>query len=117
MTEDNIWGMKFKEEYPNEVVFKPTKNPEIPKSSRVEAKNKEKGIEVEETKEESKHKGIKINKLNRLTKVIKLQPKKILFSKNKAVIVIPKREIKPILRRSEIFEKEYEREKNILSWK
>ena len=48
--------------------------------------------------------------------IIKIKPKN-LFHRNKATIVLPTKKVKPILRKSEIFENEYEKEKNLLGWK
>ena len=55
-------------------------------------------------------------KTHKLINIIKIKPKN-LFKRNRATIVLPKNKVKPILRKSEIFENEYEKEKNLLGWK
>lgn len=65
-------------------------------------------------KEKKKSKSIRINKL---INVIKTSTKKDLFKRSRATIVLNNKPVKPILRKSEIFEKEYEKEKNLLGWK
>ena len=59
----------------------------------------------------------KMPKLNKLTNIIKTKPKKTLFKRNRATIILPNKKALPVLRRSEIFNKEYEKEKNLLEWK
>jgi hypothetical protein len=56
---------------------------------------------------------------NKNIKIDKLIPKakKFILDRKQAIIVIKQREYKPILRSSEIFNKEYEKEKNLLGWK
>ena len=56
-------------------------------------------------------------KIKKIIDKIKIRPKKMLFNNKKATIVLPTKKVKPLLRRSEIFNKEYEKEKSLLSWK
>ena len=53
--------------------------------------------------------------MKKLINIIKIKPKS-LFKRNRATIVLSKKKVKPILRKSEIFENEYEKEKNLLGW-
>jgi hypothetical protein len=72
----------------------------------------------EEYEEEPKEKKTKKSKIKiNLINILKSKPKKFILNTNKATVIIPKVKPKPILRRSEIFENEYEKEKNILGWK
>lgn len=59
----------------------------------------------------------KTNRITRLINIIKSKPKKTIFKRERATIVLNNKPIKPILRRSEIFDKEYEKEKSLLGWK
>jgi hypothetical protein len=60
---------------------------------------------------------MKKSKENRLVNIIKTKPKKFLLKRDRATIVLPTKKQKPILRRSELFNKEYEKEKSLLGWK
>lgn len=55
-------------------------------------------------------------KIKKLINIIKIKPKEFKEGK-RATIIIKKVKPKPMLRRSEMFENEYEKEKNILGWK
>ena len=58
------------------------------------------------------------NKLDKkLGNIVKIQPKKFILERNQATITLPKIEAKHILGRSELFENEYEKERNLLGWK
>lgn len=106
---------EFLGKYPKELPI--SSKPEIPKNKRVEALNKERGVEFEEEDKEEKKKKNKGIKINKLLNIIKISPKKNLFKRERATIVLPNKPAKPILRRSEIFNNEYEKEKKLLGWK
>lgn len=58
------------------------------------------------------------SRITRIINIIKSKPKKTMFKRERATIIIPKEELKPILkRRSKYFTNEYEKEKNLLGWK
>jgi len=57
------------------------------------------------------------SRITRIINIIKTKPKKDLFKRERATIILNNKPVKPILRRSELFDKEYEKEKNVLSWK
>lgn len=75
---------------------------------------------IDLSKIQNENKRLKDKKSSKFYKKIdKLLGKKITFKKpvqNRVTIVIPKQEVKPILRRSELFNKEYNKEK-LLAWK
>ena len=50
-------------------------------------------------------------------KALHMKPKKFLLKRERATIRLPTKKVKPILRKSEIFENEYEKEKALLGWK
>lgn len=77
--------------------------------------NKPKEKEEKEFKEK-KEKRPK-SRITRIINIIKTKPKKELFKIQRATIVLSNKPVKPILRRSEIFNKEYEKEKKLLGWK
>ena len=56
-------------------------------------------------------------KIEKLVKEVKLRPKKFILERDKSKIVVPKIKDKHILGRSELFENEYEKERNLLGWK
>ena len=56
-------------------------------------------------------------KRKKLIDIIKIKPKKFILERDRATIVLSKKKVKPILRKSEIFENEYEKEKSLLGWK
>ena len=57
-------------------------------------------------------------KIKRIVNIIKTKPKKFMLKKNQATVVLPKEQLKPVLkRRSAYYNKEYEKEKALLGWK
>ena len=103
---------EFLGQYPKELPI--SSKPEIPKHKRVEAMNKERGIEKEQKEKKGKRNKLRVQGI---INIIKTQPKKTLFKRERATIVLPVKKAQPVLRRSEIFNKEYEKEKNLLGWK